>query len=390
MRLRLAAMARPNRGEVGGANHAACAALDRRLALAPDGRRGARGGSEALRARGHGERRRPPRPRTLRAEASTIGALTKGQDARRPCARPPRPPQPPANSSRGESSPPPRSPRRRRTRPTGSPTRSSRSRPTTPRRTTATSSSAAARPRPTPPTSIRRRPRRRPWRWRVARRSSRPPRDVAPALDALHASLDRRDNARRAQDLRGNARGARLPHPRLQGRQRIGAPARLLQLLRPARAQDRFRALCRGFRRVEHGDLRPRTSSSASRASSTASAMRSCCARACPRRSANQLLKSADYEIYVRDRSPQAHFAGKAYVLPRQGQQGAPLVTVNTAKVAIDVYRIGDRNLLGDRQPRRFPQADRLIARAGHREPGRRRRSGAARWTSPPSSTRTS
>ena len=29
------------------------------------------------------------------------------------------------------------------------------------------------------------------------------------------------------------------------------------------------------------------------------------------------LLKSADYEIYVRDRSPQAHFAGKAYVLPR-------------------------------------------------------------------------
>jgi uncharacterized protein YfaS (alpha-2-macroglobulin family) len=58
------------------------------------------------------------------------------------------------------------------------------------------------------------------------------------------------------------------------------------------------------------------------------------------------LLKSADYEIYVRDRSPQAHFAGKAYVLPRQGQQGAPLVTVNTAKVAIDVFRIGDRNLL--------------------------------------------
>ena len=59
-----------------------------------------------------------------------------------------------------------------------------------------------------------------------------------------------------------------------------------------------------------------------------------------------QLLKSADYEIYVRDRSPQAHFAGKAYVLPRQGQQGAPLVTVNTGKVALDVYRIGDRNLL--------------------------------------------
>jgi alpha-2-macroglobulin len=58
------------------------------------------------------------------------------------------------------------------------------------------------------------------------------------------------------------------------------------------------------------------------------------------------LLNSADYEIYVRDRSPQAHFAGQAYVLPRQGQQGAPLVTVNTSKVSIDVYRVGDRNLL--------------------------------------------
>ena len=33
-------------------------------------------------------------------------------------------------------------------------------------------------------------------------------------------------------------------------------------------------------------------------------------------------------------------------MLPRQGQKGAPLVTVNTAKVSIDVYRVGDRNLL--------------------------------------------
>jgi uncharacterized protein YfaS (alpha-2-macroglobulin family) len=58
------------------------------------------------------------------------------------------------------------------------------------------------------------------------------------------------------------------------------------------------------------------------------------------------LLKAADYEIYVRDRSPQAHFAGKSYVLPRQGQLGAPLTTVNTSKVGIEVYRIGDRNLM--------------------------------------------
>ena len=58
------------------------------------------------------------------------------------------------------------------------------------------------------------------------------------------------------------------------------------------------------------------------------------------------LLKDNDYELYVKDRSPQAHFAGRAYVLPRQGQLGAPLTTVNASKVSVDVYRVGDRNLL--------------------------------------------
>ena len=35
------------------------------------------------------------------------------------------------------------------------------------------------------------------------------------------------------------------------------------------------------------------------------------CARACRRRSASRCSSTADYEIYVRDRSPQAHFAGQ-------------------------------------------------------------------------------
>ena len=39
------------------------------------------------------------------------------------------------------------------------------------------------------------------------------------------------------------------------------------------------------------------------------------------------LLKSADYEIYVRDRSPQVRFTGRNYVLPRTGQEGIPLVS---------------------------------------------------------------
>lgn len=58
------------------------------------------------------------------------------------------------------------------------------------------------------------------------------------------------------------------------------------------------------------------------------------------------LLRPADYDIYVRDRSPQVHFTGRNYVLPRVGQEGVPIVSVNTQKVAVDILRIGDRNLL--------------------------------------------
>ena len=84
------------------------------------------------------------------------------------------------------------------------------------------------------------------------------------------------------------------------------------------------------------------------------------------------LLKSADYEIYVRDRSPQAHFAGKAYVLPRQGQLGAPLTTVNTSKVAD--RRLPDRRPQSHRPDfaRRFPQADHALAGERDRDAGRR------------------
>ncbi|HEX4828071.1 MAG TPA: alpha-2-macroglobulin family protein, partial [Xanthobacteraceae bacterium] len=58
------------------------------------------------------------------------------------------------------------------------------------------------------------------------------------------------------------------------------------------------------------------------------------------------LSKSADFNAYVRDRKPQVRFTGKAYVLPRTGQRGIPLVSVNTAAVALEIYRIGDRNLV--------------------------------------------
>ncbi len=57
------------------------------------------------------------------------------------------------------------------------------------------------------------------------------------------------------------------------------------------------------------------------------------------------LLKTSDIAVYVPDRSPFVRFTGKAYVLPSRGQQGIPVVTTNTSKIDVEVYRIGDRSL---------------------------------------------
>jgi uncharacterized protein YfaS (alpha-2-macroglobulin family) len=58
------------------------------------------------------------------------------------------------------------------------------------------------------------------------------------------------------------------------------------------------------------------------------------------------LPKSAEFNIYVRDRKPFVRFTSRAYVLPRTGQRGIPVVSVNTPAVNINVFRIGDRNLI--------------------------------------------
>jgi uncharacterized protein YfaS (alpha-2-macroglobulin family) len=58
------------------------------------------------------------------------------------------------------------------------------------------------------------------------------------------------------------------------------------------------------------------------------------------------LSKSADYSMYVRDRKPSAHFSTSAYVLPRTGQRGIPLISTNTRAIAVEIYRLGDRSLL--------------------------------------------
>ncbi len=58
------------------------------------------------------------------------------------------------------------------------------------------------------------------------------------------------------------------------------------------------------------------------------------------------LEKNIELAVYVPDRDPVARFTGRAYVLPSHGQQGIPIVTVNTNRVKVEVYRIGDRGLV--------------------------------------------
>jgi uncharacterized protein YfaS (alpha-2-macroglobulin family) len=57
------------------------------------------------------------------------------------------------------------------------------------------------------------------------------------------------------------------------------------------------------------------------------------------------LSQNFDYAIYVRDRAPSVRFAGKSYVLPRTGQNGVPIVSVNSRQAKLALYRIGDRSL---------------------------------------------
>ncbi len=57
------------------------------------------------------------------------------------------------------------------------------------------------------------------------------------------------------------------------------------------------------------------------------------------------LPKPVELTVYMRDRSASVRFSARNYVLPRTGQQGIPLVSVNTTLVKATIYRIGDRRL---------------------------------------------
>ena len=84
----------------------------------------------------------------------------------------------------------------------------------------------------------------------------------------------------------------------------------------------------------------------ASRVSSTANATPVTLRAGLPSVVKETLAKSAEFTIFVRDRKPFVRFSGKAYVLPRTGQRGIPVLSVNTQAVTLSIYRIGDRNLV--------------------------------------------
>lgn len=65
-----------------------------------------------------------------------------------------------------------------------------------------------------------------------------------------------------------------------------------------------------------------------------------------PAASGEVLARDVPVTLYVRDRSPQARFGGRAYLLPAGGDQGLTVRTVNADRVALTLYRMSDRNLV--------------------------------------------
>ncbi|MFS8037068.1 alpha-2-macroglobulin [Xanthobacter sp. AM11] len=65
-----------------------------------------------------------------------------------------------------------------------------------------------------------------------------------------------------------------------------------------------------------------------------------------PSATGERLRRATELSLYVRDRQPSVHFSGRNYVLPRTGQKGIPLTSVNASAVKVNILRIGDRSLV--------------------------------------------
>ncbi|RBO53690.1 alpha-2-macroglobulin family protein [Rhodovulum sp. BSW8] len=76
-----------------------------------------------------------------------------------------------------------------------------------------------------------------------------------------------------------------------------------------------------------------------------------------PAASGETLAKPVTLTQYVRDRSPSVRFPGRAYVLPKTGGTALPVVTVNSDRLGLTLYRMSDRNLLRSVQSGYFGEA---------------------------------
>ncbi len=55
------------------------------------------------------------------------------------------------------------------------------------------------------------------------------------------------------------------------------------------------------------------------------------------------LLQPVSLNVYVRDRVSEARFTGSNFVLPSTARRGIPLVTVNTQRAGLELFRVGER-----------------------------------------------
>ncbi|MBL8711082.1 MAG: hypothetical protein JNL25_17945 [Rhodospirillaceae bacterium] len=67
-----------------------------------------------------------------------------------------------------------------------------------------------------------------------------------------------------------------------------------------------------------------------------------------------KLAKNEEWAFSVGDRAPSVGFRTQAYVLPRIGSTGVPVITVNVDKVNLRLLRINDRNLINELYDGRF------------------------------------
>ena len=282
----------------------------------------------------------------IKSEAGPV-AKTSG-DACEPTPTPPSGAAISAPACRSSARSPPS---RRKTAATGCgwPAPSSRSR----RRTPASRPScwSAPRPPPTSPISAPAMPAEEADALAVLGRAMSERKLWRPALDALRLSLDLREVA----DVRGQYEKMRDEHgfraARLHRRFGFGLAAGLLPVLGGSRQAHRLRAVRGAWPATTSRRCRRKDKQLCVEGLKHGERYNINLRAGLPSTVKETLPKSAEFNIYVRDRKPFVRFTGRAYVLPRTGQRGIPAGQRQHAG--------GDRQRVPDRRPQPDQHGDR-------------------------------